>query len=140
MTQITDNSAFTKKIIHTDHAPAAIGPYSQAVQVDNTVYISGQIPLNPETMEMVTESFEAQTVQVLENLKAICEAAGGDLNNLVKLTVLLSDLENFAKVNELMEQYFAAPFPARAAFAVKALPKNADVEIEGVMALPPAAV
>jgi reactive intermediate/imine deaminase len=126
---------YQKNTIHTDQAPAAIGPYSQAVRVDNTVYISGQIPLNPSTMEMVTESFEAQAEQVMKNLKAICEAAGGDLNNLVKLTVLLSDMSYFAQVNAVMEKYFQAPYPARAAFAVKTLPKDADVEIDGIMAL-----
>lgn len=126
---------YTKNIIATNQAPAAIGPYSQAVRVDNTVYVSGQIPLHPETMEMVTESFEAQALQVMENLQAICTAAGGDLNNLVKITVLLTDLDNFASLNDIMAKYFTAPFPARAAYAVKALPKDADIEIEGVMAL-----
>ena len=124
-----------KSIISTDKAPAAIGTYSQAVKVGNTVYLSGQIPLNPETMEMVTESFEAQAVQVFENLKAVAEAAGGSLNDFVKITVLLSDLEFFAQVNELMAKYFEAPYPARAAYAVKALPKGADIEIEAVMAV-----
>ncbi len=123
----------TKEIISTAKAPAAIGTYSQAVKVDNTVYLSGQIPLNPETMEMVTESFDAQAVQVFENLKAVAEAAGGTLNDFVKITVLLSDLAYFAQVNELMAQYFSAPYPARAAYAVKALPKGADIEIEAIM-------
>lgn len=122
-----------KTIISTDKAPAAIGTYSQAVKVDNTVYFSGQIPLNPETMEMVTESFEAQAVQVFENLKAVAEAAEGSLNDFVKITVLLSDLKYFGQVNELMSQYFEAPYPARAAYAVKALPKDADIEIEAIM-------
>ncbi|MCP4595492.1 Rid family detoxifying hydrolase [Neptuniibacter sp.] len=122
-----------KSIISTDKAPAAIGTYSQAVKAGNTVYLSGQIPLNPETMEMVTESFEAQAVQVFENLKAVAEAAGGTVNDFVKITVLLSDLEYFAQVNELMAKYFDAPYPARAAYAVKALPKGADIEIEAVM-------
>ncbi|TBR38265.1 RidA family protein [Marinomonas agarivorans] len=125
----------TKEIIHTDKAPSAIGPYSQAVKVDNTVYISGQIPLDPLSMEMVQDSFEAQATQVMENLKAITEAAGGSLNNLVKVTVLLSDLKYFAEINAVMETYFTAPYPARAAYAVKALPKDADVEIEAIMAL-----
>lgn len=122
-----------KAIISTDKAPAAIGTYSQAVKAGNTVYISGQIPLNPETMEMVTESFEAQAVQVFENLKAVAEAAGGSVNDFVKITVLLSDLSYFAQVNEIMAKYFDAPYPARAAYAVKALPKDADIEIEAVM-------
>ncbi|WP_299177635.1 Rid family detoxifying hydrolase [uncultured Neptuniibacter sp.] len=122
-----------KAIISTDKAPAAIGTYSQAVKAGNTVYISGQIPLNPEIMEMVTESFEAQAVQVFENLKAVAEAAGGSVNDFVKITVLLSDLSYFAQVNEIMAKYFDAPYPARAAYAVKALPKDADIEIEAVM-------
>lgn len=123
----------TKTIISTEKAPAAIGTYSQAVKVDNTVYFSGQIPLNPETMEMVTESFEAQAKQVFDNLKAVAEEAGGSLNDFVKITVLLSDLKFFGQVNELMAEYFEAPYPARAAYAVKALPKDADIEIEAVM-------
>lgn len=123
----------TKTIISTEKAPAAIGTYSQAVKVDNTVYFSGQIPLNPETMEMVTESFEAQAKQVFENLKAVAEEAGGSLNDFVKITVLLSDLKFFGQVNELMAEYFEAPYPARAAYAVKALPKDADIEIEAIM-------
>ncbi|MAK92498.1 MAG: reactive intermediate/imine deaminase [Oleibacter sp.] len=124
-----------KTIISTENAPSAIGTYSQAVKAGNTVYISGQIPLNPKTMEMVTESFEAQAVQVFDNLKAIAEAAGGSLSEFVKITVLLSDLKYFAQVNEVMERYFSAPYPARAAFAVKALPKDADIEVEAVMVL-----
>jgi reactive intermediate/imine deaminase len=122
-----------KSIISTEKAPAAIGPYSQAVKVGNTVYMSGQIPLVPETMEVVTESFEAQAVQVFENLSAVAEAAGGSLADIVKLTILLSDMDRFAEVNSVMERYFKAPFPARAAYAVKALPKGVDIEIEGVM-------
>ncbi|EXJ12824.1 MULTISPECIES: RidA family protein [Nitrincola] len=124
-----------KSIISTENAPAAIGPYSQAVKAGDTVYLSGQIPLDPATMEMVTESFEAQAVRVFENLKAVAEAAGGSLNDCVKLTILLTDLDNFAAVNEIMSRYFTAPYPARAAYAVKALPKGADVEVEGVMYL-----
>jgi reactive intermediate/imine deaminase len=125
----------TKTIISTEKAPAAIGPYSQAVKAGNTVYMSGQIPLNPANMEMVTESFEAQAVQVFENLKAVAEAAGGSLADCVKLTILLSDLANFAQVNEIMQRYFTQPYPARAAYAVKALPKDADIEVEAVMVL-----
>lgn len=124
-----------KTIISTDKAPAAIGPYSQAVKAGNTVYLSGQIPLDPATMEMVTESFEAQAVRVFENLKAVAEAAGGSLADCVKLTILLSDLCNFAQVNEIMQRYFSEPYPARAAYAVKALPKDADIEVEAVMVL-----
>ena len=125
----------SKEIIFTDKAPSAIGPYSQAVKVGGTVYISGQIPLNPATMEMVNESFEAQAIQVMENLKAVAEAAGGSLNDFAKVTVLLSDLSYFAQINAVMERYFSAPYPARAAYAVKSLPKDADVEIEAIMAL-----
>lgn len=124
-----------KKIIHSDNAPAAIGPYSQAVQVGNLVFMSGQIPLNPETMEVVTESFEAQTVQVFENLKAVAEAAGGSLEDIVKLNIYMPDLGNFAAVNAVMERYFSAPYPARAAIGVKELPKGVDVEVEGILAL-----
>jgi reactive intermediate/imine deaminase len=122
-----------RSTISTPNAPAAIGTYSQAVKVGNTVYISGQIPLIPETMELVTESFEAQAVQVFENLKAIAEAAGGSLNEAVKLTILLSDMSHFAKVNEVMARYFDEPYPARAAFAVKELPKSVDIEIDAIM-------
>lgn len=122
-----------KTIIATEKAPAAIGTYSQAVKVGNTVYLSGQIPLNPETMEMVTESFQAQAVQVFENLKAVAEASGGNVNDFAKITVLLSDLAYFGQVNEIMAQYFEEPYPARAAYAVKALPKDADIEIEAIM-------
>ncbi|MEH6578691.1 MAG: RidA family protein [Amphritea sp.] len=123
----------TKTIIATENAPSAIGTYSQAVKVDHTVYISGQIPLDPASMQMVTESFEAQAVRVFENLKAITEEAGGSMNDLVKVTILLTDLANFATVNEVMARYFAQPYPARAAYAVKALPKDADIEVEAVM-------
>jgi reactive intermediate/imine deaminase len=122
-----------RSTITTPNAPAAIGTYSQAVKVGNTVYISGQIPLIPESMELVTESFEAQAVQVFENLKAIAEAAGGSLNEAVKLTILLSDMSHFAKVNEVMARYFDEPYPARAAIAVKELPKSVDIEIDAIM-------
>lgn len=122
-----------KSVISTDKAPAAIGPYSQAVKVGNTVYLSGQIPLVPETMEVVTESFEAQAVQVFENLSAVAAAAGGSLGDIVKLTILLSDMDHFAAVNEVMVRYFSEPYPARAAYAVKQLPKGVDVEIEGIL-------
>ncbi|MFY0665582.1 MAG: RidA family protein [Natronospirillum sp.] len=124
-----------KTIISTTDAPAAIGPYSQAVKVGNTVYMSGQIPLDPVTMEMVMDSFEAQAVRVFENMNAVAKAAGGDLSNIVKLTILLTDLANFAEVNEIMTRYFKEPFPARAAYAVKALPKGADIEVEAVLVL-----
>ncbi|KEA64051.1 Bona fide RidA/YjgF/TdcF/RutC subgroup [Marinobacterium lacunae] len=122
-----------KSIISTDKAPAAIGTYSQAVKVGNTVYMSGQIPLVPETMEVVTESFEAQAVQVFENLSAVAEASGGSLADIVKLTILLSDMDHFAQVNAVMGRYFSEPYPARAAYAVKQLPKGVDIEVEGIM-------
>jgi reactive intermediate/imine deaminase len=124
-----------RSTISTPNAPAAIGTYSQAVKVGNTVYLSGQIPLIPETVELVTESFEAQAVRVFENLKAVADAAGGNINDVVKLTILLSDMSHFAKVNEVMARYFDEPYPARAAFAVKELPKSVDIEIDGVMVI-----
>lgn len=124
----------SKTIISTEHAPAAIGPYSQAVRVDNTVYMSGQIPLNPTTMEMA-EGFEQQTVQVFENLKAVAEAAGGSLNDIVKLNIFLTDLSNFAVLNDVMARYFSAPYPARAAIGVASLPRDASVEMEAVLYL-----
>lgn len=122
-----------KSIISTENAPSAIGTYSQAVRVGNTVYMSGQIPLIPESMEMVTESFEAQAEQVFKNLQAVAEAAGGSLSDVVKVTILLSDMSHFAMVNEVMARYFSEPYPARAAFAVKQLPKDADIEVEAIM-------
>ena len=122
----------SKTIISTEHAPAAIGTYSQAVRVENTVYMSGQIPLNPTTMEMV-EGFEQQAVQVFENLKAVAEAAGGSLNDIVKLNIFLTDLANFAIVNEIMATYFQQPYPARAAIGIASLPRGAQVEMDGVM-------
>lgn len=124
----------SKTIISTENAPAAIGTYSQAVRVENTVYLSGQIPLNPTTMEMV-EGFEQQTVQVFENLKAVAEAAGGSLNDIVKLNIFLTDLDNFAALNEVMGRYFNAPYPARAAVGVASLPRNSCVEMDAVMYL-----
>lgn len=124
-----------KQIISTPHAPAAIGPYSQAVRVGDTVYLSGQIPLDPASMLLV-EGFENQVRRVFDNLKAVCEAAGGSLNDLVKINVFLIDLGNFAKVNEIMATCFVAPYPARAAVGVSALPRGAQVEIEGVMFAP----
>ncbi len=121
------------QIIHTEHAPAAIGPYSQAVRHQDTLYFSGQIPLDPKTMELV-EGFEAQTRQVFANIEAILTEAGLNFSNVIKLTVLLSDMANFAIVNKVMSELFKAPYPARAAFAVKALPKDADIEVEGIAA------
>ena len=122
----------SKQIIATTSAPAAIGTYSQAVKAGNTVYLSGQIGLDPATMQMV-EGFEAQTVRVFENLKAVAEAAGGSLADAVKLNIYLTDLANFAKVNEVMARYFSEPYPARAAVGVAALPRGALVEADAVM-------
>lgn len=123
-----------KTIIATPHAPAAIGTYSQAVRVGDTVYLSGQIGLDPATMQMV-DGIDAQIVRVFENLKAVAEAAGGTLADVVKLNVFLTDLGNFAKVNEAMARYFSEPFPARAAVGVKELPRGALVEADAVMFL-----
>lgn len=122
-----------KAIIHTARAPEAIGPYSQAVKVNGTVYLSGQIPLIPETMEMLEGDFAAESDQVFKNLAAVCEAAGGSLQDVVKLNIYLTDLSQFAIVNEVMEQHFNKPFPARAAIGVSQLPKGAQVEADGIM-------
>ena len=122
-----------KTIISTPNAPAAIGTYSQAVKVDGTVYLSGQIGLDPASMQLV-DGIEAQIHQVFRNLSAVCEAAGGSLVDIVKLNVFLTDLGHFAKVNEIMGQYFQQPYPARAAVGVAALPRGALVEADGVMA------
>lgn len=125
-----------KTIINTELAPSAIGTYSQAVKVNNTVYLSGQIPLVPATMEIVSEDFTEQTQQVFKNLVAVCEAAGGTINDMVKVNIYLQDLSNFATVNEVMSQYFQQPYPARAAVQVARLPKDVAIEIDGVMELP----
>jgi reactive intermediate/imine deaminase len=124
----------SKRIITTADAPAAIGTYSQAVQAGDTVYLSGQIGLDPASMQMA-EGFEAQTVRVFENLKAVAAAAGGSLADAVKLNIYLTDLDNFAKVNEVMARYFAEPYPARAAVGVKELPKGALVEADAILVL-----
>lgn len=125
----------TKEIIQTEKAPQAIGTYSQAVKVDNTVYLSGQIPLVPATMTLIEGDISAQITQVFENLKAVAEAAGGDLSDIVKLNVFLTDLSHFPIVNEIMGRYFQAPYPARAAIGVAALPKDASVEMDAIMQL-----
>ena len=126
----------TKTIIHTNQAPTAIGAYSQAIRAGNTVYLSGQIPLVPETMQLAGDDFEAQAHQVFKNLRAVCEAAGGSLNHIVKLNAYLTDLSHFATFNAVMEQYFDAPYPARAAVGVASLPRGALVEAEAVLILP----
>ena len=125
----------SKTYIHTDQAPAAIGAYSQAVKAGNTVYMSGQNPLDPKTMEVVNSSFTAQAEQVFDNLSAVAKAAGGELGDIVKLSVLLSDMSYFAQVNEVMARYFNEPYPARAAYAVKQLPKDVDIEVEATLVL-----
>ena len=124
----------SKDFIQTDRAPSAIGTYSQAVRAGDTVYLSGQIPLDPATMEPVAGTAE-QIHQVFRNLRAVAEAAGGDLSKVVKLTIFLTDLTSFTTVNEVMAEYFEAPYPARAAVQVAALPRGVEVEIEAVMAL-----
>jgi reactive intermediate/imine deaminase len=126
----------SKSVIHTDQAPQAIGTYSQAIKCGTTVYLSGQIPLVPETMEMVSEDFAEQAHQVFKNIKAVCVAAGGSTADLAKVNIFLTDLSKFATVNEIMSQYIKQPYPARAAVQVSALPRGAQIEIDGVMELP----
>ncbi|MGD8567281.1 MAG: RidA family protein [Gammaproteobacteria bacterium] len=125
----------TKQIIHTDNAPKAIGPYSQAVKAGNTVYLSGQIPLDPATMELVTGDMSTQIKRVFDNLQAVATAAGGDLSDVVKLNIFLTDLGNFTLVNDIMKEYFQQPYPARAAIGVASLPKGANVEMDAIMEL-----
>ncbi len=125
----------SRSIIHTEHAPKAIGTYSQAVRVGNTVYVSGQIPLDPASGELIGGDIEAEIRRVFDNLAAIATAAGGSLGNVVKLSVFLTDLGHFPKVNEIMAKYFREPYPARAAIGVTALPRGARVEMECILAL-----
>jgi reactive intermediate/imine deaminase len=127
----------SKHIIQTDKAPKAIGTYSQAVRVDRTVYLSGQIPLVPETMTIIEGDISTQITQVFDNLKAVAEASGGDFSDIVKLNVFLTDLAHFPIVNEIMGRYFHQPYPARAAIGVAALPKAAAVEMDAIMVLKP---
>ncbi|SNU14798.1 Enamine/imine deaminase [Acinetobacter johnsonii] len=122
----------SRQVIHTENAPAAIGTYSQAIFVGNTLYLSGQIGLDPYSMELV-EGIEAQIRRVFDNLKAVCEAAGGTLADIAKLNIFLTDLSNFQLVNQIMGEYFAQPYPARAALGVASLPKNALVEMDGIV-------
>lgn len=124
-----------REIIHTDQAPQAIGTYSQAVKVNGTVYLSGQIPLVPETMELIDGDMEAQIRQVFDNLAAVAKAAGGSLADMAKLNIFLTDLSHFPLVNQVMAEYFSQPYPARAAIGVAALPKGAAVEMDGVLEL-----
>lgn len=123
----------TRSTIQTLHAPQAIGTYSQAVRVGDTVYLSGQIALDPLSMQMVQDSIDAEIHRVFQNLRAVCEAAGGSLNDIAKLNIFLTDLGNFATVNSIMAEYFQQPYPARAAVGVASLPRNARVEADGVM-------
>ena len=125
----------SKQIIRTDQAPRAIGTYSQAVRVDRTVYLSGQIPLAPETMELIEGDMSAQIRRVFDNLRAVAQVAGGDLSDIVKLNVFLTDLNDFALVNQIMADYFQEPYPARAAIGVAALPKGAKVEMDAILVL-----
>lgn len=125
----------TRKVIHTDLAPAAIGPYSQAIKAGNTVYLSGQIPLDPGSGALVEGSFSDHARRAFSNLAAVAEAAGGNLSHVVKLNIYLTDLGNFAEVNTVMSDFFQAPFPARAAIGVAALPKGAQVEVDAVLVL-----
>lgn len=122
-----------KQTIHTNLAPAAIGTYSQAIKIDNTVYLSGQIPLDPTTMVIISGGMRDQIRQVFKNLNAVCEAAGGSLDDIVKLNIYLIDLSHFALVNEVMAEFFQEPYPARAALGVAQLPKNANVEMDAVL-------
>lgn len=124
-----------REIIHTDHAPAAIGTYSQAVKCGHTVYLSGQIPLDPKTMSLVNATIEDEIHQVFKNLTAVAQAAGGSLNHVAKLNVFLTDLAHFPKVNEIMAQYFQKPYPARAAIGVASLPKGARVEADAILVI-----
>lgn len=125
----------SKQAIHSDAAPAAIGTYSQAVRVGNLVFLSGQIPLEPESMQIVEGDFEMRARRVFDNLNAVATAAGANLDNVVKVTVFLTDLDDFATVNKVMKDYFQEPFPARAAVGVASLPKGADVEADAILAL-----
>jgi reactive intermediate/imine deaminase len=124
-----------KTVIKTDRAPAAIGTYSQAVRAGNTVYLSGQIPLDPDSGELVTGDIAVQIRQVFDNLTAVAEAAGGSLDDAVKLTVYLTDLGHFSAVNEIMAEYFSEPYPARAAVGIASLPRNAEVEVEAILSV-----
>lgn len=124
-----------KEAVHTSGAPAAIGTYSQAIKIGNLVFLSGQIPLDPATMELTGSNFESRARRVFENLEAVAHAAGGDLDRIVKLTIYLTDLANFATVNTVMAEFFSEPYPARAAVGVASLPKGADVEAEAILAL-----
>ena len=128
----------SKQVIQSADAPAAIGPYSQAIRAGDTLYMSGQIPLDPKTMEIVDGGIEPQAHQVFRNLRAVAAAAGATLNDIAKLSILMADIGEFAKVNEIMATYFDAPYPARATYQVAALPRGARIEVEAILALPSA--
>ena len=123
----------SKEIISTENAPQAIGPYSQAVKAGNLMFISGQIPLDPKTGDLVSESIEDQAKQVLDNVKSICEASGNSLDDIVKISIFLTDLNNFSVVNDVMKEYFSEPYPARATVEVSGLPLGVNVEIEAIV-------
>jgi reactive intermediate/imine deaminase len=125
-----------KSKIHSESAPKAIGTYSQAIKAGNTVYLSGQIPLDPQSMQMVGPDIAAQTHQVFKNLQAVCVAAGGGLDHIVKLNIFMIDLSHFAQVNDIMAGYFSEPFPARATVQVSALPRGAAIEMDAILVLP----
>ncbi|MEZ5454841.1 MAG: RidA family protein [Lysobacteraceae bacterium] len=125
----------SRQAIQTDHAPAAIGPYSQAVRCGNTVYLSGQIPLSPNSGELVLGDISFQARRIFENLKAVCEAAGGSLDKVARIGIYLTDLSHFSAVNSVMAEYFQAPYPARSTIGVSALPRGADIEVDAVMVL-----
>jgi reactive intermediate/imine deaminase len=135
MMRFNKESLMSRQIIHTERAPQAIGTYSQAVRAGDTVYLSGQVPFDPVTMQLVAGDIEAQARRVFENLKAVAEAAGGSLAQAVKFTIFLTDLANFAKINEVMAQYCQKPYPARSTIGVAQLPRGAQVEIECVLHL-----
>ncbi len=126
----------SKQAIQSPDAPAAIGPYSQAIRAGNTLYLSGQIPLDPKTMQIVDGGIDAQARRVFDNLRAVARAAGASLDDIVKLSILLTDLGEFAEINDIMATYFNAPYPARATYQVAALPRGARIEVEAILALP----
>jgi reactive intermediate/imine deaminase len=130
-----ERQTMAKEPIHSKNAPAALGPYSQGIRAGNTVYLSGQLGLDPATGNLA-DGIDAQTHQVFRNLRAVAEAAGGKLDDMVKLTILMADLTDFGKVNEIMATYFKSPYPARATYQVAALPKAAKLEVEGILVLP----
>jgi reactive intermediate/imine deaminase len=124
-----------KTVVQTNNAPRAIGTYSQAIRVRDTIYLSGQIPLLPDSMEIISEDIGDQIRQVFNNIAAVCQASGGEISQVVKLTIYLTDLSHFSTVNEIMSEFFAPPYPARAVIGVKSLPRDAQVEMDGIMVI-----